>query len=383
MRLRFVMVLGALCAMSASALAQITEATAAAYVRKVEMPASTQASLKQQAETIINATYSGVLSSWNAVGANKFSARTVKLQFQGSLGYNMALSLPAEAKSDVDVAFLYLYNSGNNQPQPPNPPNPGFSPVQLKEKARDVFKSTYSTYTYAIKDPVVVIQKGTGTAADHFDIAFFDELIASGATPPSSTCVNTAVKTSPCSELNWGTSTTWGTTGNQQNWSPSDRLNLNGTLNAVFDRPQDSLQIHEAGKIFKEWRYKAYSAVDSDVDSPEKPPSIALVTLLYNFLKTKPTTYYNNNAFVLLRDTIQYSLATNFKNNCSSQPPDFQILSITYPNSNLLSKMTQAQKKDFCTRLTDFKGALDYATASTTSEAQAITRLQSYLPLFP
>ena len=381
MRLRFVMVLGALCAMPASALAQITEATAAAYVKKVEMPDSTQSSLKQQAQTIIDATYTGVLSSWNAVGANKFTARTVRLQFQGSLGYNMALSLPAEAKSDVDVAFLYLYNSGNNQPQPPNPPNPAFSPVQLKDRARDVFKNAYPSYTYAIKDPVVVIQKGTGTAADHFDIAFFDELIASGATPPSSTCVNTSVKTSPCSELNWGTSTNWGTTGNQQNWSPSDRLNLNGTLNAVFDGRQDSLQIHEAGKIFKEWRYKVYATPDSDVDSPEKPPSIALVTLLYNFLKTNPTPY--SNAFVLLRDTIQYSLTTNFKNNCDSQPPDFQILAITYPNSNLLSKMIQKEKKEFCTKLTAFKGALDYATDSKTSEAQAITRLQNYLPLFP
>lgn len=382
MRLRFVMVLGALCVAPASAPAQITEATAAAYVKKVEMPVSTQNSLKQQAETIINTTYGNVLSNWNQVGANKFSARTVKLQFQGSLGYNMALSLPAGAKSDVDVAFLYLYNSGNNQPQPPNPPSPSFSPVQLKEIARNVFRSAYPAYTYEIKDPVVVIQQGTGTAADHFDVAFFDELIATGATPPSSTCVNTAVKTSPCSELNWGTSPTWGTTGNQQNWSPNDRLNLNGTLNAVFDRSQDSLQIHEAGKIFKEWRYQAYTAADSDVDSPEKPPSIALVTLLYNFLKTKPSTYYNN-AFVLLRETIQYSLTNNFRNNCSSQPPDFQILSITYPNSNLLSKMTQTQKKDFCTKLTEFKGALDYATAPGTTEAQAIARLQSYLPLFP
>ena len=382
MRLRFVMVLGALCVAPASAPAQITEATAAAYVKKVEMPVSTQNSLKQQAETIINTTYGNVLSNWNQVGANKFSARTMKLQFQGSLGYNMALSLPAGAKSDVDVAFLYLYNSGNNQPQPPNPPSPSFSPVQLKELAQNVFKNAYPAYTYEIKDPVVVIQQGTGTAADHFDVAFFDELIATGATPPSSTCVNTAVKTSPCSELNWGTSPTWGTTGNQQNWSPNDRLNLNGTLNAVFDRSQDSLQIHEAGKIFKEWRYQAYTAADSDVDSPEKPPSIALVTLLYNFLKTKPSTYYNN-AFVLLRETIQYSLTNNFRNNCSSQPPDFQILSITYPNSNLLSKMTQTQKKDFCTKLTEFKGALDYATAPGTTEAQAIARLQSYLPLFP
>ena len=382
MKLRFVLVLGALCVAPASAPAQITEATAAAYVKKVEMPVSTQNSLKQQAETIINATYGNVLSNWNQVGANKFSARSVKLQFQGSLGYNMALSLPAGAKSDVDVAFLYLYNSGTNQPQPPNPPSPSFSPVQLKEIARNVFKNAYPAYTYEIKDPVVVIQQGTGTAADHFDVAFFDELIATGATPPSSTCVNTAVKTSPCSELNWGTSNTWGTTGNQQNWTANDRLNLNGTLNAVFDRSQDSLQIHEAGKIFKEWRYQAYTAADSDVDSPEKPPSIALVTLLYNFLRTKPSTYYNN-AFVLLRETIQYSFTNNFRSNCSSQPPDFQILSLTYPNSDLLSKMTQTQKKDFCTKLTDFKGALDYATAPGTTEAQAIARLQSYLPLFP
>lgn len=152
MRLSFVVVLGALCAMPACVLAQITEAPAA-YVNKVEMPVATQNSLKQQAETIINTTYSGVLGGWNQVGANKFGARTVKLQFQGSLGYNMALSLPAGAKSGVDVAFLYLYNSGNNQPQPPNPPSPAFSPVQLKEIARNVFKNAYPAYTYEIKDP--------------------------------------------------------------------------------------------------------------------------------------------------------------------------------------------------------------------------------------
>ena len=383
MRLKFVIFMAAVCMMLTSVRAQITEAVAADYVKKVEMPLSTENSLRQEAEAIINTTYNGVLNSWNQVGGNKFSPRSVKLQFQGSLGYHMALSLPAGAKSDVDVAFLYLYNNGNNQPQPPNPPNPSFTPLQLKERARDVFRNSYPAYAYTIKDPVVVMERGTGTAADHFDIAFFDELIASGATPPSTTCVNTTSRTFPCSELNWGTSPNWGTVANQQNWTPNDRLNLNGTLNAVFDPSPYTLQIHEAGKIFKEWRYQAYLTADTDVGDAGKPPSIALVTLLYNYLRTQSSGRHDN-AFVLLRNTIQQALANNFRNNCNSpQPPDFEIPAVTYPNSNLLSKMDRNQRKEFCAKLTEFKNALDRATATGTTNQQGIDILKPYLPLFP
>lgn len=371
MRLRLVTALGALCTIATNAPAQITEATAAAYVKKVEMPVATQDDLKKQAQDIIDKSYNTVLVDWNTLGG-QYNAPSLKYQFQGSLGYKMALSLPVEAKSDVDVAFLYLYRTGNNQPSSPQA-------SRLKESARNVFKNFFPSYTYEIKDPVVVINKGTGASADHFDVAFFGELTAQGTAPPATTCVNTQARNLPCSELNWGV------TSGTSSWPANDRLNLTETLNMVFDRAEHTIYSHEAGKIFKEWRYQVYRTPDTDVVAAEKPPSIALVTLLYNYMKTEPAQpTYGKNAFVLLRNTIQKAAVDNFKNGqCTNNPQTFAIIALTYPNDNLLGKLTTAQKQEFCTKLMDFKGALEYATANGTPEAQAISRLQPYLPLFP
>lgn len=113
----------------------------------------------------------------------------------------MALSLPDRAKSDADVAFLYQHNNGNTT----QPSSPTVYASKLKELARDAFRAKYGNYTYEIKNPVVAINVPvTGLTDDHVDVAFFDSLQRTN--PPSPvTCVTGAVQTSPCSELNWGT----------------------------------------------------------------------------------------------------------------------------------------------------------------------------------
>ncbi len=383
-KLVIVMATVTLCAMVAQARAEVSEKTSTDYENKVQMSPAKLTELRTLVEQMFSRTYSGVITRWNRDAGSGFTAMPAgqQFQFQGSIGYNMALGKPDGAKSDADVAFLYKYNGGDNQPT-----SGTLNAIKLKELARDVFRTDMpppspptapgSPYSYEIKNPVVAINVPATPTQDHVDVAFFNEL-KDTANPSRATCVLPPVTTMPCSQLSWGSPAPG---GDPSSWVASDRLNLTATLNTGFDaNPTNRALINRAGKIFKEWRF----GLGQYAADEEKVPSLALITLMYNLLKGGSVNY--TNTFILLRDTLSKGAKDNFNNgNCTTRPEDFKILSVTYPFADLLSKLTTTEKRSFCLSFMDFKSAVEYATrpANEVTEAQAIDRLKPYLPLFP
>lgn len=168
--LQSVILAAMLCAESKEAFARVDEATSKNYEVSVQMTATKEQQLRDLATTIINSTYNDVLTRWNGVttGFTGFP-QGQNIQFQGSIGYHMALSLPDRAKSDADVAFLYQYkNGGTTQPS-----SSTVYASKFKELARDAFRARYANYTYEVKNPVVAINVPVpGLTDDHVDVAF-------------------------------------------------------------------------------------------------------------------------------------------------------------------------------------------------------------------
>src|SRR5689334_2816353 len=283
-----------LCAM-AQALAEVKEQTSKDYELKVQMSQAKQDELRANVKSIMDKTYTAVIAKWNSSAGTGFAGMPAgqEYQFQGSIGYKMALSKPDGAKSDADVAFLYKYNGGDNQPTTAT-----LYAAKLKELARDVYRANLTTsYTYEIKNPVVAINVPSTPTQDHVDIAFFNELKTS-ATPPANQCVLPPVTTMPCSQLSWGKTQSG---PDPSSWVASDRLNLTETLNREFDKRGTAERevINRAGKIFKEWRFKQFGADE------EKVPSLALVVLIYNLLQARAASApVYTNTFTLLKDTL-------------------------------------------------------------------------------
>ncbi|WP_072164808.1 hypothetical protein [Photorhabdus aegyptia] len=316
------------------------------FENKISLPRSTEEQLYKLGNELHSASVDKLYSAryWGKYGT--FSK--VGMEVQGSLAYGMALA----SSSDLDIAFVYKYNNGESMNR--------LSPIELKVDAVNVFKEVFgSRYNYTIKAPVVNLSNRT----EDIDIAFFNVLNKS--TPLCS--INKR-----CSELNYGKDPA------TSEWYLSERLSLYSELDNVFSKKTSKREIiNRSGKILKVWREKIFS--DQDV----KIPSIALVTMIYDFSKDKGATYNYNKSTDTLRDVTSYSIIKYFKNDKCEGAPNAKIdLPVYQKDRNLLSRLDSSQRMNTCLKLVEFNKALITATSAHVSEAESVKILEPFIGQF-
>ncbi|CAI1058466.1 Uncharacterised protein [Serratia entomophila] len=250
--LRFVVFIFSLTPLISSAV--IPESRMIEFEERVSLPVDTEIKLRKLGMDIYNASFKKLYSfeGWGKYG--HFS--DVNMALQGSIAYGMALA----DSSDLDIAFVYKYNHGNSMYC--------LDPVKLKEDAIDIFKSTFGDeYIYTIKSPVVNLRNNV----NDIDIAFFNMLNES---------TGECLVDNKCSELNYGKDEI------TAEWYESERLSLYSVMDKVFGIGTEKRDlINRTGKMFKVWRSKIFP------NDEERVPSIALVTMLYDFSKEKGEEY--------------------------------------------------------------------------------------------
>ncbi|EDA2329449.1 hypothetical protein A3S85_24185, partial [Salmonella enterica subsp. enterica serovar Enteritidis] len=232
-----------------------------------------------------------------------------------------------------------------------------FDPVQFKNIAINSFKSTFGNkYVYTIKAPVVNLKNKT----EDIDIAFFN--ILSQSTMLCSTA-------NRCSELNYGKDSA------TASWYKSERLSLYSKLDEVFSVNTDKRKlINRAGKIFKVWRSKTFST------QTVKVPSIALVTIMYDFKKDKNNPDNYSSSIEMLRDMTYYGVVKYFKDKSCSGASSAEInLPVYQQDRNLLNRLNSAQRIDFCKNLVKFNEALEYSASEKVSEAESVKTLEPFI----
>ncbi|MCA6220941.1 hypothetical protein KZ793_10405 [Photorhabdus sp. UCH-936] len=313
------------------------------FENKISLPKSTEEQLYKLGNELYSTSVDKLYSPkyWDKYGT--FSK--VGMEVQGSLAYGMALA----SSSDLDIAFVYKYNNGDSMDR--------LSPVKLKADAVNAFKEVFgSKYNYTIKTPVVNLSNRT----EDIDIAFFNVLNKS--TPLCSIYKR-------CSELNYGQDAA------TSEWYRSERLSLYSELDSVFSKKTPKREIiNRSGKILKVWREKIFS--DQDV----KIPSIALVTMMYDFSKDKGTTYNYNKSTDTLRDVTSYSIIKYFKNSKCEGASNAKIdLPVYQQDRNLLSRLDSSQRMNTCLKLVEFNKALIMATSAHVSETESVKILEPFI----
>ncbi|QHM74730.1 hypothetical protein C7M52_00672 [Mixta theicola] len=320
--------------------ASISEVKSIAYENKISMPEAKKKELHNLTERLFNDTKNPLFNSyWRKYG----DFLPLGVEVQGSLAYGMALA----DSSDLDIAFVYSYNHGSSMGN--------LNPVELKQKAVEAFKYIYGNlYNYEIKLPVVNLKNDE----QDIDVAFFNVLSKDD---------RNCLVVNRCSELNYGKDTA--TAG----WYLSERLNLYKKLDEVFTKNTTKrASINRAGKFFKIWRTKSF------VSDEVKIPSIALVTIMYDFDAGRH--YIYKNTIETLRDITNYSIETYFKGRGCSAAADAVInLPVYQKDRNLLGRMTGPQKIKTCQKLVDFNDALQKASSENVSEQESINILKPYI----
>ncbi|MCW7550488.1 hypothetical protein OO184_21780 [Photorhabdus sp. APURE] len=316
------------------------------FENKISLPKSTEEQLYKLGNELYSASVDKLYSAkyWGKYGT--FSK--VGIEVQGSLAYGMALAGP----SDLDIAFVYKYNNGDSMHT--------LSPVKLKDDAVNAFKEVFgSKYNYTIKIPVVNLSNST----EDIDIAFFNVLNKSA--PLCSIDKR-------CSELNYGKDDA------TSEWYRSERLSLYSELDNVFSKKTPKREIiNRSGKILKVWREKIFS------DQEVKIPSIALVTMIYDFSKDNGAKYNYNKSTDTLRDVTSYSIIKYFKNDKCEGAPNAKIdLPVYQQDRNLLSKLNSSQRINTCLKLVEFNKALIRATSAQVSEAESVKILEPFIGRF-
>lgn len=331
---------------SGVSVAAVPEARMADYESKVSMSKSKQEKLIKLGDSVYSSSSDKLYSSkyWGKFGT--FSK--VGVEVQGSLAYGMAL----DKSSDLDIAFVYKYNSGSSMAK--------LNPVELKKDAVSAFKEVFGNrFNYTIKDPVVNLSNKN----EDIDVAFFNVL------NKSTVLCGVAKK---CSELNYGKDPA--TAG----WYLSERLSLYSEFDNVFSKNTKKREmVNRTGKFFKLWRENTFPG---DV---AKIPSIALVTMIYDFSKEKGSAYPFLKSTDTLRDVTGYSIAKYFKNNKCEGAATAEInLPVYQKDRNLLGKLTVPQRINTCKKLVEFNKALAIATSSDVSEAESVKMLEPFIGKF-
>lgn len=336
----------ALLLFSGGAVAEISESRMASYEKNVSLSKEKEEQLNKLGMDIYNASSGKLYSSkyWGRYG--NFSK--VGMEVQGSLAYGMALN----ESSDLDIAFVYKYNNGGSMVK--------LNPVELKKDAVKAFREVFGVrFSYIIKDPVVNLKNKN----EDIDVAFFNVL-------KESTLLCSAAK--KCSELNYGKDS------NTAGWYLSERLSLYSEFDNVFSKNTKKREtINRAGKFFKLWRGNIFPG-----DVP-KIPSIALVTMIYDFSKEKGAGYPFSKSTDILRDVTAYSIAKYFKNNKCEGAATAEInLPVYQKDRNLLAKLTIPQRISACQELVKFNSALVTATSPDVSESESVKILEPFLGKF-
>lgn len=327
---------------SFSGYAKVSEERMIKYEEKISMSDAEKQRLIKLQNDIYSRSVDTLYSKkyWGAFGTfDKISVET-----QGSLAYGMALS----DSSDLDIAFVYKYNDGSSMGS--------VNAYTLKKVAVDAFTEVFGgEYNYSIKAPVVNLSNGK----DDVDIAFFNQLKDSR---PSCSNANR------CSELAYGNSIDTGS------WYLSERLSLYSVFDKEFTVGTSKRQsIDRAGKILKTWRKIRFS------QEKNKVPSIALVTLLYDFNKSHPVFKYENTIESLTEIT-QSSIVNVFGSDSCEKAATAEIdLPVYQADRNLLGKLTGSEKELLCTEMVLFKNALSNAVKPDVDEDTAAKILEKYI----
>ncbi|WP_337047255.1 hypothetical protein [Serratia liquefaciens] len=331
---------------SSVSFAEIPESRMINYEKKVSISKEKEVALNKLGEDVYKSSVDKLYSQKNW---GKYGAFTkVGMEVQGSLAYGMALN----DSSDLDIAFIYQYNGGASMSV--------LDPVALKHDAVNAFKDVFGNrFKYAVKDPVVNLSNAT----EDVDIAFFNILKSS-----KSECSTT----NRCSELNYGKDSS------SAGWYLSERLSLYGKFDDLFTKNTTKRNvINRAGKLFKLWRGNVFSKEEVKI------PSIALVTMMYDFSKDKGSAYSFNKSTDLLRDVTSYGITRYFKSDKCEGASSAEIdLPVYQKDRNLLSKLSSAQRIKTCEAIVAFNKALRTATSPIVSESDSVKALEPYLGKF-
>lgn len=324
-------------------LAAIPEQRIINYENRISIPKNIKDKLDELTFSIYTKTIDKFFQKkyWGKYGT--FSK--VNVEQQGSLAYEMAIA----NSSDLDIAFVYKYNNGESMSK--------LNPIKLKNDAINIFKEVFGKkYKYMIKNHVINLSNNT----DNIDIAFFNLLNKSKG---ECSIYNR------CAELNYGKDSS------TAKWYLSERLALYSKLDDIFTKNTEKRNlINRVGKILKVWREKIFAKEKTKI------PSIALVTMLYDFSKEKATSYHYTNSIDTLRDITNYSITKYFKNKrCDKAANAIISLPIYQIDKNLLSKLSATQRINVCQQIVKFNQALSIAALPNINEVDAIKLLAPFI----
>lgn len=172
-----------------------------------------------------------------------------------------------------------------------------------------------------------------------------------------------------CSELNYGKDEI------TAEWYESERLSLYSVMDKEFGIGTEKRDlINRTGKIFKVWRSKVFP------NDEERVPSIALVTMLYDFSKEKGEEYDYVKSTDTLRDVIFYGIERYFNGEHCNEAANAEInLPVYQSDRNLINKLSSKQRLELCEKLVEFGKALIYSTSYDVSEDNAVKALEPFI----